>query len=71
MTIHLGVHKHHVAVGKCKESMRKTKRLIVKEVDCTPDAKIFSITLGVNKIFLTRHLFNDCNDGSMELFNGE
>jgi hypothetical protein len=69
--IHLGFHKYPIAVGKCKESMRETKRLIVKKVHYIADVKIFSITLGVNNIFLTRHLFNDYNDGSMELFNGE
>jgi hypothetical protein len=29
-TIHLGVHKHSIMDGKCKESMDKTKRLITR-----------------------------------------
>ncbi len=49
MVIHLGVHKHYVVDRKCKEIVDETIRLIVEEVDHTLDAKIFTISLSVNK----------------------
>jgi hypothetical protein len=69
--IHLGVDKHHVVDGKCKESMNKTRWLIVKEVDRTPNAKIFVISLSVRKTFVATHLFNESGDGLVELLKGE
>ncbi len=71
MAIHLGVHKRPIVDGKCQEFMDETRRLIEEEVDCTPNAKIFVISLSANKTFLARHLLDDCNNGTMELFNGE
>ncbi len=65
--IHLGVHKHHVAIGKCTESMHEIKSLNVKEVDRMLDAKIFSISLGANKTFLTKHLFNEMQVVGLQL----
>ncbi len=49
MVIHLGVHKHLVVDGKCKESMDETRRLIVEEVDRTLDVKISTTSLSANK----------------------
>ncbi len=71
VAIHLGVHKHPIADGMCKESMDETRSLIEEKVDYTPNVKIFVISLSVNKTFLARHLFDDCSDGTIELFNGE
>ncbi len=71
MVIHLGVHKHHVANGKCKEFVDKTRRLIVKEVDRTLDAKIFVISMNANFTLLVKHMFDDGSDDIMEHFNGE
>ncbi len=34
-----------VAHGKCQEFVEETRRLITKEVDCMPDAKISAISL--------------------------
>jgi hypothetical protein len=70
-TIHLGVHNHLVADGKCRESLEETKKLIAKEVNCTPNKKFFVISLSANKTFSAKHLLNDYNDGKMELFKGE
>ncbi len=68
--IYLGVHKHLVADGKCKEFVDNTRRLIAKEVDCTFDAKIFVISLNVNFTLLAKHMFDDCSDDIMEHLNG-
>jgi hypothetical protein len=65
------VHKHHVADGKCKESMDKIRRLITKEVDHTLDAKISVILFGANKTFLAAHLLHDTSNGTMELLNSD
>jgi len=70
-TIHFKVHKHLVANGKCKESMDEIKRLIIKEVDCTPDAKTSMISLGVNKTFLATHLLNDSGNDIVEFLDNE
>jgi hypothetical protein len=64
--IHLGVHNHLVA-----KLVEETKRLIAKEVDHTHDAKIFSISLSASKTFLANYLFDDSNDGKVELLKGE
>jgi hypothetical protein len=69
--IHLGVHNHLVADGKCRELVEETRKLIAKEVDCTLDAKISSISLSVSKTFFVSYLFNDSSDGTMELLKGE
>jgi hypothetical protein len=70
MTIRLGVCKHPIIDGKCKQSMDKTKMLIAKEVDRTPNEKIFMISPIVSKT-LVRYIFNDYSDGIVEVFNGE
>jgi hypothetical protein len=70
-TIHLGVHNHFIADGKCQELVEETRMLIVEEVDCTPNAKIFSISLSASKTFLVSYLLDDSSDGIMELLKGE
>jgi hypothetical protein len=50
--IQLGIHNHHVADGKCRESIKETRRLIVEEVDHTLDAKIFSISLNASYLMI-------------------
>ncbi len=57
--------------GKCMESMNETRRLIIEEVDLTPNAKIFAILLRVSKTFLATYLFNENGDGLVELLKGE
>jgi hypothetical protein len=37
----------------------------------TPNAKIYVISLGVNKTFLAKHLFDDNGDGIVELLNNK
>jgi hypothetical protein len=69
--IHLMFHKNLVADGKCRESMDKIKRLITKEVDHTPNAKISIISFSANKTFWAAHLLDDTSDGIMELLNNE
>jgi hypothetical protein len=69
--IHLGVRNHLIVNEKCRESVEETKRLFTEEVDRTPDAKIFTIPLGVNKTFLASYLLHDYIDGTMELLKGE
>ncbi len=70
-TIHLGVHKHPMADGKCREFVDETRRLIVKEVNHMLDAKGFAIFFGVSKTFLAMHLLDDSGNGTMELLNDE
>jgi hypothetical protein len=69
--IHLGVHNHHVADGKCRELVKETRRLIAKEVDCTLDAKISLIFFSASKTFFVSYLLNDSSNGTMELLKGE
>ncbi len=69
--IHFGVHKHLVVNGNSKESMDEIRRLIVKEVNHTPNVKISMILLGVNKTFLAMHLLDDSGYGTVELLNNE
>ncbi len=69
--IHLEVHKHLVADGKCRKFVDETRRLIIEEVDCMPNVKISMISLGVTKTFLVTYLLNDNGDGNVELLNGE
>ncbi len=69
VVIHIEVHKHPMADGKCKEFVDKIKRLIAKEVNYTLDVKIFAISLGASKTFLVTHLLDDRGDGIVELLN--
>jgi hypothetical protein len=72
MMICLGVHKHLVGDGKCKEFMDKIiKRLITKEVDHMDNAKIYVISLTASNMFLVNHLLDVCNNATMEVFNDE
>jgi hypothetical protein len=57
--------------GKRMEFVDNTRRLIVEEVDHTPNAKISAISLSISKTFLAGHLLNDCNNGIVELVNIE
>ncbi len=57
--------------SKCRESMVKTKRLNTKEVGCTPDTKLFVMSLSANKTFLVKHLLDDSGDGMVELLHNE
>ncbi len=52
MIIHLGVHNHFGADGKCKESLEETRRLIAEEVVCMLDVKMFAISMTVSKTWL-------------------
>ncbi len=70
VAIHLGVHLHLVANGRCREAMDENKKLIEKEVNRMPNAKISTISLITSKSFLTKHLFNDNNDNNCEVFKG-
>jgi hypothetical protein len=69
-TIHLGVHNHLIANGKCNKFLEETRRLIAEEVVCMLDVKMFIISMSVNKT-LAMHFFNDCSYGIVELFKGE
>jgi hypothetical protein len=71
MMIHLGFHKHPIVDGKCKEFVDETKRLIIKEVDHIPNAKIFMIYLSANKTFMVKDLLDDNGNDTMELSHGE
>jgi hypothetical protein len=71
MAIHLGVHNHLIADGKCKESLEETRKLIVEKVDRTTNTKMFVISLRASKTFLVKHMFDDCSDDKVELLKGE
>jgi hypothetical protein len=51
--------------------MDETKRWIIEDIDRTHDAKIFAISMSVNKTFLARHLLDDSGDGIVELLDAE
>ncbi len=59
-----------LANGKCKKTLDESKKLIEEEVNRTLNAKIFAIPLNASKSFLAKHLFNDNNDNSCEVFKG-
>jgi hypothetical protein len=69
--IHLEVHKHPMADGKCKEFVDETRRLIVEEFNHMPNVKISAILLGSSKSFLVTHMLDDSGDGTVELLNNE
>jgi hypothetical protein len=70
--IHFKVNDYLVADGKWREFVDKTRRLIVKEVNHMPDGNIFVNSLSAtSKTLSASHLFNDSNDGMVELFKGE
>jgi hypothetical protein len=71
VVIHLGVHNHHVADGKCWELVEDTKRLIIEEVDRIFNAKISLISFNVSKTFLASYLLDDSSNGAVELFKGQ
>jgi hypothetical protein len=60
-----------MANGKCKEFVEKTRRLIIEEVNHTPNVKIFVIWLGASKTFLATHLLDENGNGIVELLNGK
>jgi hypothetical protein len=68
--IHLCVHNHPIADGKCLEFVAETRRLIIEEVNPTPDAKISSICLNASKT-LASYLLDDFNNSIVELFKGQ
>jgi hypothetical protein len=69
--IHLGVHNHPIVNGKWQESIEEIRRLIVEEVDHTPNAKIFGISFSASKTFLVNYLLENSSNGTMELLKGE
>ncbi len=70
-TIHLGVHKHPMVDGKCKEFVVETKRSITEEVDHKPNVKISTISSSAKKTFLAKNLLDDSGDGMVELLHNE
>jgi hypothetical protein len=64
--IHLGVHNHPIVDGKCWEFVKEIRRLIIEEVDPTPNAKISLISLSASKT-LANYLLDDSNNGIVEL----
>jgi hypothetical protein len=50
------------------ESMDKTRRSITKEIECTPDAKIFISSLGASKTLLATHILRDNGVNMVFLF---
>jgi hypothetical protein len=51
--------------------MDETKRWIIKDINRTHDAKIFTISMSINKTFLARHLLDDSGNGTVELLDDE
>jgi hypothetical protein len=69
--IHLGVHNHPIVDGKWQESVEEIRRLIVEEVDHTPNAKIFGISFSASKTLLANYLLDNFSNGTVELLKGE
>jgi hypothetical protein len=44
-TIHLGIHSHPIAKGKCRESFKEMKNIVVNEVYCAPITTTLVIVL--------------------------
>jgi hypothetical protein len=51
--------------------VNETRRLIVEEVNCTPNAKISMTSISANKTFLATHLLDESGNGHVELLKGE
>jgi hypothetical protein len=47
--------------------MEEIRRLIIEEINCTLNVKMLAISPNASKTFLARYLFDDCNDGKVEL----
>jgi hypothetical protein len=65
--IHLGIHVHLIAKGKCRKSLKEMKNMVINEVNNTPTTTILAIVLLTSKTFLFRQLFNEDGEGPMEL----
>ncbi len=50
-TIHLGIHVHPIAKGKCRESFKEMKNMVINEVYRTPTVTILPIVLLTSKTF--------------------
>jgi hypothetical protein len=68
---HFGVHNHLIVDGKCQKSIKETRRLITKEVDHTPNAKISSISFSASKTFLASYLLDDFSNYTVDPFKGK
>ncbi len=68
--IHLGLHFHSIVDYGCKKVVDESKKLIEEEVNRTPIAKIFAISLSASKSFLAKHLFNVNGDNNCKVFKG-
>ncbi len=53
-----------------QEIVDESKKLIKEEVNLTPDAKICTIGLSINKSLLAKHLFDDSSDNTYKVFKG-
>jgi len=71
IVIHLGIHAHPIAKGKCRKSFKEMKNMVVNEVYYTPIITTLAIVLLVSKTFFSRHSFNEDGEGSMELLKGK
>ncbi len=68
--IHLGLYLHSIIDDRCRNIVDERKKLIEEEVNQTPIAKIFAISLNTSKSFLAKHLFNDSDDNNYKVFKG-
>jgi hypothetical protein len=68
--IHLGIHVHPIAKGKCRKFFKEMKNMVINKVYCTPIAMILAIVLLANKTFLFYHLLNERRGRSYGAFKG-
>ncbi len=71
VTIYLGTHAYSVANDKCRESFQEMKNIVANKFYCTPIATTTIIVLSTNKTFLSCHLFNEDEQGLVELLKVE
>ena len=61
--IHLGVHKHYVSNGTCRESLDIAYQCVVTEVMKTPPAKNSAIVMATSKTFIADYLLKSPSNG--------
>jgi hypothetical protein len=71
VTIHLGTHLHLFIEGMCRKFFQEMKNMVADEVCHMTIATSLTIVLFISKTFLSCHLFNEDEEGHVELFKGE
>lgn len=65
--IHLGFHDHRVAQGECNEIVDTMKKLVKEEIQCTPCAKVSTVTLILEKTWMSLEILGPEGHGAKNI----